>query len=161
MSDLVYSVHGESVGMKFERFPEQARAALTARMHGLVDELEARVKSVVHKRSGKLAAEISAFVDSNDKGVVGKVKVLTHGDVNEIRRALTLEFGGHGTAAPIGPHRGRGRSLRGRLLGEGLVSAYSRRVNIAEEDYLRGPLHEMEGRVLEELRRGLDEAVAA
>jgi hypothetical protein len=166
MPDFGIEVDGDRlVALRFEQFPERARAALAKRLSGITQQLLARVQSSEPSRTGRLRAETQAFVDSRENAVKGSVKVVTGAAGgragSEHGKAAALEYGAHGSAK-VGAHRAGLSHVFGHPITprEVSVATYTRRVNIAERRYLRSPLDGMRSQIIEELRQALAEAAA-
>jgi len=160
MPEFGIEIDGERrVALRFEQFPERARAALQARIAALTAELYGRVEGAEPERTGRLKGETEPFVDQRADRVVGRVKVVARGS-SEHGKGAALEYGAHGSAR-VTAHSQSLSHFWGRLVAprEVFVRAYSRRLDIAERRYLRGPLDEMRGEIIEELRAALGEAM--
>jgi hypothetical protein len=161
MPDFGIEVDGERlVALRFEQFPERARAAIKRRLEALTAQLYSRVESAEPQRTGKLRQETQSFVDERDDRVTGRVKVLAR-ETSEHGKGAALEYGAHGSAQ-VGAHAMTLSHLWGRMIAprQVLVAAYSRRVNISERRYLRGSLDTLRGEVIEQLRQALAEAMS-
>lgn len=161
--DLGIEIDGDRlVALRFEQFPERARAKIAARLQTITQQLLSRVQGAEPSRTGRLRGETQASVDERNERISGRVRVNTSGGGEaEHGKAAALEYGAHGTAH-VSAHAMQLSHVYNQLVQphEVLVAAYDRRVNIAERRYLRGPLDEMRSQIVEELRQALAEAAA-
>ena len=149
------------VALRFDQFPERARAAIGRRLSSLTERLLSRVVGVEPQRTGKLRGETGSRVFERDDRVVGQVRVAAP-DSGEHGKAAALEYGASHTAL-VRAHTMQLSHVYDKLVEpiEVMVAAYSRHPNIAERRYLRGPLDAMRGEIIAELRAALDEAWGA
>lgn len=150
------------VALRFEQFPERARAAIANRLGSITQRLLARVQGTEPSRTGRLRSETQSSVAARGDRISGRVFVdASRGGEGEHGKAGALEYGAHGTAH-VGAHAMQLSHIYNEMMEprEVLVAAYDRRVNIAERRFLRGPLDEMRSEIIEELRQALAEVAA-
>jgi hypothetical protein len=150
------------VALRFEQFPERARAAIANRLGSITQRLLARVQGNEPSRTGRLRGETQSSVTTGNDRISGRVRVDTsRGGEAEHGKAAALEYGAHGTAH-VSAHAMQLSHFYDQLIAprEVLVAAYDRRVDIAERRFLRGPLDDMRSEIIEELRQALAEAAA-
>ena len=147
------------VALKFDQFPRQAHDALLASITQTTERLRAMVEGAAPKQTGKLVSEISSRVVDAPNHITGYVGIA--GDGADYAKAAALEYGAHGTAH-LREHGAKLGHLWAKLISpmQVIVSAHDRRVNIAEHDFLRGPLRAIEADALAEMKQALDTAVA-
>lgn len=141
----------------FEEFPQRAHAALLARIADLTEALEEAVVASEPRRTGRLAEETDSSVKDLPERITGRVSITA-----EFGKAAALEYGAHGTTN-VQAHEARLDHVFGKLIPGTTVSvgAHTRRLNIAEHRYLRGPLEAMRDEIIEGLRDALDGVAAA
>lgn len=145
------------VGLRFDEFPEKARANLLERITELTQELEdAVVEAEPEGATGKLRRETKPRVTEGPERITGSVSV-----TDEFAKAAALEYGAHGTTT-VRAHVAQLNHVFARATStvEVDVEEHTRRLNIAAHDYLRGPLAAMSGRIEEELKAAIDDAIA-
>jgi hypothetical protein len=162
MADAVYvTVSGERrVALKLDEFPQELRGQLEARISELTAELQAQVEAAAPSRTGKLKSEIRGrvFAD-NPKHVSGIVDVYAPKGSGEFAKAAALEYGAS-ASTNVSTHPMKLDHYWADKLAAPttvLVAAHSRTVNIAEHDFLRGPLAAMEPQI----QMALEEVVEA
>lgn len=143
-----------TIGLKFDQFPEQARQRLRAAIETLIGDLHDQVTAAAPSESGKLRGEIQPRVEEYPNRITGVVAV-----TDEFAKAAALEYGAH-SSVMVKAHTASLDHIYGKLVEpfSVMVGAHSRRVDIAEHRYLRGPLHAMEGQIFEALQEALVEA---
>lgn len=159
MADFDIALQGErQAGLRFEQFPDQARAALHEAIEELVAELYDRIEAMVPRRTGKLAAEIHSFVDETETRITGRVKVVTK-DRQALLKAIAEEYGAHGLVK-VKTHLQHLSHVYGRLIQPMVVvmDKYERHANIVARRYERGPLDGMRGEIDDKLRAALESA---
>jgi hypothetical protein len=147
------------VALGYERFPDELRDRIRARMQRIVDRLESASRDAAPYKTGKLKSEIHGRVYAdNPQRVAGYVQVTAAGGgSDEYRKAGALEYGVN-----------KSRSIAGRLAGRNLVSRLrsqrvrDRLINSPIHQrayrYLRGPLDEMRGEIEAEMTEAIGEA---
>lgn len=146
------------VAVKFDEFPHQAHDNLLEAITGMTDRLRGMVEGYVPKRTGRLASEITSRVVDAPNHITGYVGV-SNGNANDFAKAAALEYGAHGTAH-LREHAAKLGHLWGALIEpmQVIVAAHDRRLNIAEQDYLQGPLRMIENDALVQMRDALQAA---
>lgn len=140
--------NARAVGLKFDDLMAQTRENLLQRITALTGELESRVKSEEPVVTGQLREETLSKIYDDPNRISGRVFVSGH-----FAKAAALEYGAHKTAR-VRPHSARLDHVFDKRIAPMVVmiSAHSRRLNIAERAYLRQPLASMSGEVIERLR---------
>lgn len=158
MSWAVSAAGDRRIEARFERFPEKLRGALRDEITAIIAELEARVISAEPVRTGKLRAETQAFVDDRKDFIRGRVRVITSGK-GDGAKVAALEYGAH-ALSPVRAHARTIAHIYGRLVAprQIIVSAYSRQLDLPAHQFLRGPLAEMRGEIMERLKRAVETA---
>jgi hypothetical protein len=148
------------IDLRFETFPERARAALEARIGGLTQSLLARVKGDEPEKSGRLKGETVAGVRSSKYRVTGTVRVAAR-DQSEFGKAGALEYGSKGDVQ-VRAHAIQLGHVFHRLIAPTavLVAAYTRQPAIAARRYLEEPLAGMREEAIEAMREAISEALA-
>lgn len=147
------------VGLKFDEFPTQAHDELLGAITSATNKLRDMVVGATPKRSGKLASEITSSVVDGARSITGYVGV--KGAVsNDYAKAAALEYGAHGTAH-LREHGAKLSHLWSKMIEPMMVivKAHNRKLNIAEHDFLRGPLRAIEAGTLSDLQAALARAV--
>jgi hypothetical protein len=153
-------VTDRKVALRFDEFPAEAHANLKAAITQVTERLRDMVEGAAPKRTGKLASEIEMSVKDYPDRISGIVSV--RGDTqNENAKAGAEEYGAHGVAH-VKEHPSRRTDLSSKISApsRGMVKAYNRRVNITARNYLRDPLHEIEGDALAAMHEAVDKAAA-
>jgi hypothetical protein len=149
----------KELALELDEFTDQVRAALTPIVQEATDHLEALVLERAPYRTGRLKTEIGKYLDVVADSVRGKVKVtVPSGDINELRRVLSLEYGAFNTTS-VRAHASTVSTVFGRFIDpmRVLVDAYSRRPNIEAEDFMRGPLAEISTITLDRMREAVEQ----
>lgn len=151
------------VALRFAQFPDFAHDRLYAALQSIEQRLEAAVKAAEPVRTGKLHRETGGRVyDHGDRlaAVVG-VRVAGGESAIEAGKAAALEYGAH-RAFQVRAHAASLGHLWSRAIAPIAVEvrAHTRRPNIEERRYLRGPLDAIRGDALRELRDAVGDAVA-
>lgn len=157
--DLGMDVTGDrKLGLRFEKFPEVAREALTRRITALTAELLDRVRAAEPEKTGKLRSETSSIVLSNERKIAGIVRIRT--DIKgEYAKAAALEYGARKSTRvkehAMGLSHFWAKAVEPRQV---MVAAYNRKPDIAQHFFLRGPLEAMKGEIFAELEAAMIEA---
>ena len=158
MTEIAIEITGDrKVGLKFERFPQEAHDALLARITGLTADLKDRVIAAEPERTGRLKSETRSAVEDRPNRITGRVFIGA-----EFAKAAALEYGAHGTTT-VKAHPARLGHVFARLIEPMtvIVAQHDRRVNIAEQRFLRGALAEIAPVAIEQMKEALAEAAAA
>ena len=146
-----------AVSIKFDTFPTRAHDSLLARISSLTDSLAARVRGAIHSKTGKLRSTISeAVYDDQPKKISGRVFV-----DEDYAKAAAEEYGAHGKAQ-VSAHSASLDHVWSRKLASPttvLVSAHSRRMNIAAQKFLRGSLAADSGDIQQQLRDAVEKSL--
>jgi hypothetical protein len=157
MFDLAISGERE-IGLRFEKFPDQAHDRLKEAMESLKGRLESGVKGDAPVREGKLQSEIGGQVYDDGDHLAAQVGVHAQG-ASDYGKDAALEYGAHGRAQ-VRAHEARLTHVFGRPAElEVTVSAHERQVDIEERRYLRGPFDAIREEALAEMRQALSEAI--
>lgn len=162
MADAVYvTVSGERrVSLKLDEFPQELRGQLEARISELTAELQAQVEAAAPSRTGRLRSEIRGrvFAD-NPNHVSGIVDIAGVKGSGDFAKAAALEYGAHASTKVSAHPMKLDHYWASKLAAPTMVmvAAHNRTVNIAEHDFLRGPLAEMEPQI----QMALEEVVEA
>jgi len=163
MSVFGVNIVGErQASVRFDQFPEQARAALLAKIRELTPKLETEVLALIPIDKGTLRGQVQTFVDDDKNRVSGKVKVVIPGGSAEIGKVMALEYGAH-KSFTVKAHEMRldhfwGLAVTPTLV---MVAAFARTPNIQAHDFLRGPLAAMSSEILEGFAQALAQAAEA
>lgn len=164
MSDFDINVTGDRrIDARFAALPDTVRARLREAMGSIIGELDARVTGSEPVRTGKLRGETRSFVDETKDLIRGRVRIVTKGaGAAEGGKAAALEYGAHGLS-PVKAHGRTVSNIFGRMVAPTLimVDAYSRQLNLPAHNFLRGPLAEMKGDIMERLRAAVEGAATA
>ncbi len=158
MIDLAIDIATERrVGLKFEEFPQRAHASLLEKITSLTRQLEERVRAAEPYKSGKLRGATTSRIDDRPERITGRVFISA-----DYGKAAALEYGAH-AATQVKAHSARLDHVYANAVSPltVMISAHSRKLDIAEHKYLRGPLEAMEGEIIEQLRAALVEATEA
>lgn len=156
-------VDPRQVQLKLDEFPVGVQMRILGSITTLTSRLEARVKAEEPERSGKLRSETRSRVYHDANKISGRVFV--GGDFSERTKrgsvwagqVAALEYGAH-AAVGVRAHQARLDHIYSRAIPPIVVDVdpFTRRANIAEHRFLRGPLAEMSEEALSELRQALD-----
>lgn len=146
--------------VRFEEFPERARAALRRKIDELAGELLGQVIADEPQKTGQLRGETKKSIADRPEFVRGTVRVAAK-DAAEARKAAALEYGAQ-KPAQVPAHAMRLTHVFGRQVApfEVMVGAYSRPMHLAARRYLRSPLEAMRGEIRDGLQEALQEALA-
>ena len=125
----------------------------------LTRKLEGLVRDRVPVETGQLLSEVASFVDDANDRISGKVKVLAKGWPDpDWGKAGALEYGAH-RPFTVKAHQMKLDHFWSRAAAPqmAMVQAFTRTPNIAEHDFLRGPLAEIQSEVV----AGIKQAVAS
>jgi hypothetical protein len=140
--------------LKLEEFPPELHDALVVQIKQLTEQLEARVKAAAPVKTGTLLSVIDEGFRDRPEKVSGTI-FLDDGWA----KAGALEYGAH-KRFQVDAHKMRLNHLWSRAMQPITVQVpdYMRTPNIAERDFMRGPMASMQtqieitlGRVLEEV----------
>jgi hypothetical protein len=149
--DLGIEIQGaREVDLRFDEFPEAARANLFEAITRATSQLEDLVRQAVPKKTGKLAATIHSQVTQSSRRVTGSVNVTA-----DFGKAGAIEYGSH-RQITVKEHK-----LTSALTAhtDRLVSQYQRTTNIDPHEYLRGPLHQIESDALASMHDAVQGAI--
>lgn len=156
--DISVIITGDrDVELRFDEFPDRLRDTLRERISGLTDELAARVRGAVPKRTGKLAGEIVDELRETPDEITGIVTLS-----GEFAKAAALEYGGTGETFSVRAHDMRLDHLWGRAASLVVsVPEHGRSRHDAARRFLRGPLEAMRGEVVASLNEAVQTTAAA
>lgn len=148
-----------NVTLRFDEFPQQARERLSQVIHSATNRLQGLVRNAVPKHSGRLASEITSRVNEYENAIVGIVFVKGK-NRNDFAKAAALEYGAHGSAE-VKSHQSKLDHYFSRPIDtiQVMVGSHSRKLNIKEHDYLRGPEANVASDVLADMRQALNDVV--
>jgi hypothetical protein len=156
-------VQGErQVALRFEQFPQFAHDRILAALQDIEGRLEAAVRGAEPARTGRLQGETGGRVYDHGDRMAAVVGVRARsGDSNEAGKAAALEYGAH-RAFEVRAHAMSLTHLWGRAIApiSVQVAGHTRRPNISERRYLRGPIDAIRGAALDQIRNAVAEAVA-
>lgn len=142
----------KELALRFDTFPVRARDKLEARIRNIVERLEARAESVVPRRTGQLAGEITSRVYRGELDrIAGYVSVYAPGKTSEYAKAATIEYGSN---------KGRRIFARASSGRRRVVERVTKPVRIRAARFLRGPLEDMRPEIEAELNAALADAAA-
>jgi len=149
------------VALRFEKFPDFARANLLA----VITDYQARLQEAIaakipRGRSGKIAAALEGGVEDNSTKVRGWVSLAGGDRLTVLLPAIALEYGSN-RAIKVAAREGRGlKTVYGRYVAPMLVnvSAYDRQTNIAAQRFLRGPLDELSSSAIAAMEKAVASA---
>jgi hypothetical protein len=146
------------VALAYERFPDELRERIRARMQRIVDRLESASRDAAPYKTGKLKSEIRGHVYAdNPQRVAGYVQVdAAGGGSDEYRKAGALEYGVHKTRSLAG--RLAGHNFTARLRSSRVRDRLNGPIQQRAYRYLRGPLDEMRGDIEAEMTQAIGEA---
>jgi hypothetical protein len=149
------------VAALFDAFPQIARGELEAEIRGIIEELDGLVKAAEPARTGQLRQSTIAYVLVEPNRISGRIKIAGPSGSEIFAKAGALEYGAH-RPTKVKSHSRVVSSIFGRLVAPTteIVQAYTRSVNIAEQDFLRGPLESRQSSILERIQGALDRATA-
>ncbi len=143
--DVVFDqLSGENqVLARLDAFPNELQERLRPTVERIIADMLSRVQSAEPVRTGALVDSTRSFVDVNDKGMRGRVRILSppgKGGQHNIY-AGALEYGAHAHITV----RAHGQNLdhvfdQEMSPQQVMVSAYQRDVNITERRFLRDAL---------------------
>jgi hypothetical protein len=151
------------IALRFEEFPEQARAALVEVVTDLQRDLQDSVRAAMPKdHTGKLSASLAGGVENSPTRVRGWVNVAGKNRAL-ILQAMALEYGSHANIAVSAKAGRRLSTVYGHYISpiEVLVGAYNRTANIEAVRFLRGPLADMAEAALERMSQAVQGAAEA
>lgn len=162
-SNVTVTTHGErELAIRFERFPEELRERLAARIDGFTAELLARVEGKTPVLTGALQGEEGERTYNDRPGrIAGYVGVYAAGaadPTNAYAKAATIEYG---TDKPRRAFERKG-TLAQMLTGNRrrIVEKLSRQVHIEPARYLRDPIQDMQPEVLAGIAEELAQVTA-
>lgn len=152
---MTFAIHvaGErEAELVLEDLPEKAREVLKPVINELIEELYGQVVGREPVRTGRLRST-TAKAEAQDRGDRVSGRVFIDAD---FAKAAALEYGAHGTAT-VRAHMETLGHVFGHLVAPFavLVAEHSRHVDIAEHEFLRGPLHDIEAQALDRMREAL------
>lgn len=157
--DIGVFVSGDrALAQRFDDFPESLRGRLRDAITEETNQLRSRIEALVPRRTGRLASEIVSGVFDDPDRVTGRVTVS-----GEYAKAGALEYGGKNKPFKVLSHQMRLDHLWARATATPLivdVPQYTRSIHTPALRFMRGPLEEMRGEVMEALHAAVTEAVA-
>lgn len=165
MSDSIHiDVAGDrQAGLRFEEFPDALYDDLKAEIDALSNELFGRVQAATPDKTGDLRSKERYRLFTDESRITGYVSVAA-ADQNEIRKAGALEYGSKGKKTPVASHAMKLDHHWSHKLAAPqsvIVAAYERLPNIAERNFLRGPLNAMRPEIVRRLNELVSRAVQA
>jgi hypothetical protein len=145
------------VALRFDKFPERARAALVAPIKAITHRLAAKVRAAVPHgdRDSLEGLVIEQFYNDPDQ-VSGRVTFR-----GEYAKVGALEYGAPGKQNRnlVKAHQAKlghawGHQLQSPLMVT--IAAHRRRLNIKAHRFLRGPLASEAGEALQEIRAAIE-----
>lgn len=152
---FVLAVDPRKITLRFDEFPQQAHKTLLARITSLTQELEARIKAAEPRLSGRLVKDTASSVRDKPERISGTVRITA-----DFAKAAALEYGAHGSTA-IQAHSAALDHVYARMISPMvvIVAAHTRRVSIAQHEFLRGPLGAMQSEFKKQIEDALAEAL--
>lgn len=150
-----------TLALKFDQFPDQARAALEVRITQFIDRIAAASEQhepVSPGKTGRLRSEIKARVYTSKDRIAGYVSIYAPGMPGEYAKAAALEYGSD-KPRHVFQRASRMTSMltnsRRRM-----VMRVSKPVHLKAYRYLRGPFDDMLNELNAALAQALEDAVA-
>jgi hypothetical protein len=159
MSDQLVKIDldGERmVGLRFEEFPDDLHDALLGEINAISNELFARVQAATPSKTGELRSQERLRIFDQEERIRGYISIAGGSNSGAYAKAGALEYGSKGKPVDVRSHTKRldhfwENRLRAPI--NVLVEAYSRTPNIAERNFMRGPLDAMAPEILSRLNR--------
>ena len=157
--NIIVSVHAEALIAKMANAPELVRRALLRAVTVLSIDVQRSVKQdkltgqVLHVRTGTLRRSINREVTEREDGVFAVIGT-------NVEYAGIHEYGFNGTMS-VQAHVRRSRQQMQmkksnvKPVGDVLVRAHTRKVNLPERSFLRSTLKEFEPRIRHDLREAV------
>jgi hypothetical protein len=134
--------------VKLEGFSKQVRDEYLKVITEAVARLLPAIRAATPSKTGATRASIQGFVDDRGDKITGKVKALSGGKVNILKKTLALEYGAKGQSTVKAYERSIttvfGKAIEPRIA---LISAYTRTMNIAPQNFMRGPFEAMRSQI--------------
>lgn len=150
-------------GIRFDEFPDELRAELTAEVHALSIELFAAVEALTPEATGLLRSEerLRLFTDQNR--ITGYIDIAGAKGSQDFAKAAALEYGAHrpGKVSAHSMSLDHYWSLKLSEPERVLVAAFTRTPNIEEHAFERGPLAAMRPEIIARLNAVVARASAA
>lgn len=148
------------VALRFEQFPEIARAHFLEVITALQAQMQTAITAAIPKRTGRLAASVTGGVENSPTKVRGWVNVAGK-DRKLILQAAALEYGASGVVKVKAKEGRQLYTVYGRYINPMLVNvdAYSRQADIIAQRFMRGPLEAMAPAAASQLQDALFNAV--
>jgi hypothetical protein len=159
MSGLGITLTGDrQVILRFENFPQFARARLLETMQGLEVQLLAAVQSLEPKgKTGELRARTSGTVFNDPAQVKALVGVRVPGAKALYPRAAALNYGSHRSIV-VRKHEAAMARLTRRMSGE-MSPVYTRMTNIHAQQFLQRGLDMVRPAAVPALRAAIEAAI--
>jgi hypothetical protein len=163
MSEPLFTLtfNDHNVTLRLDKLPRQIQDKMVARIAALTRTLLAQVHAAEPRRSGRLHSLTRAFIDQKPGWVRGRVRILSDAGRAGNVAAAALEYGVHRTVL-VRRHGARLTHLFGHSMPVQIVQirAHTRRVDIAQRRFLRGPAAIIRQQAHAELSAALSEALA-
>ena len=157
MTEMIhFDVTGtRQVGLRFDQFPDALHDDLRNTIDTLSKELFARVEAATPSLTGRLRSQERVRLFDDGSRITGYVDIAGEGSGkgSDFAKAAALEYGAH-QSAKVSAHAMKLDHAWANMLAEPitvLVKAFTRKPNIAEHAFERGPLAEMQPEIIERL----------
>ena len=150
----------QRVALRFDRFPDEAHAALRARIAEITADTAGEVDALIPRgKTNRLAAQLHFGVDDSERRIRGWIS-LAGGSAALVKQAATLEYGNRREAFRVKAYRRTLDQVFGHITApfQQAVEAYQRTGTIQAGDFLRGPLRAHASSALEQMNAAVDEA---
>ena len=150
------------VGLRFEHFPDALYDELKAMIEELTAELFARVEAATPTATGRLRNQERVRIFTDPNHIKGYVDIAGQGGSQDFAKAGALEYGATRSTKVVA-HKMKLDHLWANRLNAPiivLVEAHSRRPNIAEHAFERGPLETMQPEIIARLNAVVEAAAA-
>ena len=143
----IAAVGDRAIELRFQQIPQTVHDRLLATIKALTLRLLDRIHAAEPKLTGRLEGRTRAYFTDRENLIRGAIRAgSSRGDK---LKAMALEYGAHGQAHVKAYSRAS----------DAAVAAYTRRVNVAAHDFMRGPFGEMRAEILETIRRAFSGAI--
>ncbi len=143
-------LNARNIDLRFEKFPDMARDGLIEAITRSTSQMEDLVRMAAPKLTGKLAASVASRVVSSPNRITGIVGV-----TGDYGKAGALEYGSHKTITVHAGKMGAALSAPSRAV----AASYQRTLNIAPQEFLRGPEKEIAADAFAAMEQAVSRAV--